>query len=234
LKSAVTLPPPETIASSSSDPPDRRTAPQAATAGRSVTSADIGIELRETEAVVSKELPIGAWRQAVGGLVRSERGVQWWLGDVLLHGHQHFGLSLRELAAITGYSYGYVRNLVSTARRVPPGNRDVDVGWDVYAVAARVKDPKRQREALQEAARLGLDADELRRRLRNPPVAKVGGEPSSAKRRARGARDELWAMLLEAGLPRTGRLSNLVGDMLDGLNDRGALAVVELAERRRA
>jgi hypothetical protein len=224
LKSAFPLPTPKTIAPSSSNPRDRDAAPPTATAGESVTPGDIGIELRDTEAVVSKELPIGAWREAVRGLVRSERGIQWWLGDVLLHGHEHFGLKLRELAGITGYSYGYVRNLVSTARRVPPGNRDVEVGWDVYAVAARLKDPKQQRAALEAAAREGLNGARLAGRLRGTP-APVGSKPPDPKRE-RTARDDLWAALLRAGLEPTGRLSTLVWHMLEQLDDAAMLAVL--------
>jgi len=156
--------------------------------------------------------------------VRNERTARWQLADLLVHAQENLKLSLEQLAGETGYSYGYVRNLMSVARRVPIENRDIDVSWDVYAAGARVKSPEKQRDALEAAAREGLDGARLAARLRatSPPVGSQAPDP----KRERNPRNDLWAALMDAGLTTTGRLNTLIWRIVDCLDNAAVVAIL--------
>jgi hypothetical protein len=185
-------------------------------------------------ATVEGDLPPEDLFSAINRCVGVGLSWQWWVGDLLNWGEGRYGKAyMRASLNVSGFSDGYMLNLKSWAARIPLGNRRPDVRPTTQFVVARLKDPEEQRKWLEIAARERLSGDELRLRLRGESgrLGEGGADDKesefpSGKRRSRGPCDVLWAMILGAGLPPTGALSELVWALFERVDDAAARSII--------
>jgi hypothetical protein len=140
------------------------------------------------------------------------------------------GESLRAIAASwvngrTGepYSHTHVRVVELVWRR-----------WGGKQLSTRPPFAEAYRAA-QEGAEAG-DEDKTGTEHEKAKVKDTGAaaaEDKARERRANPAKERLWAVLRQAGLPPTGPVSDIVYDMVERLSDEAAREVVDLERERR-
>lgn len=61
-----------------------------------------------------------------------QTGIQWIIGDLLIHMERTWGQTYNEFETLTGYSYGTLRNLAMVSRAVNLSSRDDKLSWRHY------------------------------------------------------------------------------------------------------
>ncbi len=72
-----------------------------------------------------------------------EKGVQFWLGDWLLFGEQHYPGRYSQATEETGYTHGALRNMAWVAKEFPVSSRDDKLSFSHYRSLARVEPDER-------------------------------------------------------------------------------------------
>src|SRR5258708_6611106 len=79
------------------------------TSAEIVTWRDVpGVAVTRTALIISEDLPREVWRVVFDQFVRVERGVQFWLGDLLVFAGTHYGRTYVRAVKATGYSRGHL------------------------------------------------------------------------------------------------------------------------------
>lgn len=153
-----------------------------------------------TELGLPDDLGVDEWVDLLRSLGAIARGHQWWVGDALVFGEEHFGdeqafahADELGLEPHTQTNYRWVASAVAPSRR-----RD-DLSWSHHAEVARLE-PRQQRSALAWAAKNGAGVRELREYVAihwpsgdasRPPADATAGDPDELQRRAGRVRDAL-------------------------------------------
>jgi hypothetical protein len=129
-----------------------------------LSSAD-DIRLSPTALVVEDEsMDQDRWA-AILRKVGPVSNTAWYIGDLLAFGERQYGDGTYKLAAkTTGYQYGYLRNLASLSRQVPPTVRQSIVSHRAHRVVAKL-DAAAQRDWLAQAAKNRWTAADLERAI---------------------------------------------------------------------
>jgi hypothetical protein len=123
--------------------------------------ANPAVDYRENALVIDCDLSLDGWLDVARGLAGIARGHQWWIGDALVYGEEHFGDEAFQhadefgLEAHTLTNYRWVASAVELSRR-----RD-ELSFSHHAEVARLK-PRDQSKALAWAAKQGAGVRELR------------------------------------------------------------------------
>jgi hypothetical protein len=99
----------------------------------------------------------------------------WWIGDWLLFGEATFGETYAQARALTGRSYGGLRNLSYVARHVPRSRRCESLSWSHHAVVAPLE-PEEQIAWLDRAEAGGWSVDLLASTLRDARSLVTSGD----------------------------------------------------------
>lgn len=118
-----------------------------------------------------------AYQEALAALLATgEHDRQMWArADAALRATRSLGRrTAAKLAAETGLSASYIRELVDTARTFPPGTRNAALSFTHHKMAAMTKDPHKE---LQRAATMGLQvgkhASHITMRLRDEELRRI-------------------------------------------------------------
>lgn len=122
-------------------------------------------ELSVTGLTLPADLPFGEYEQIGAALGAINRASRWALGDWIIYGEQTYGEKYAQAIEATGLSHGYLRNIVSTCRRVPPSRRREGVHFSAHTEVAALE-PKDQKKWLRVAESEQLTSDDLRHRIR--------------------------------------------------------------------
>ncbi len=138
------------------------------------TPADV--EISETAWAPAGAMTFEQWADAGRQLQRMGRAVNWWLGDWILYGEQHYGEMYDQAIDLTGLEYETLKNVVWVARHVDRSRRRDSLSWSHhYEVAAL--DAVGQEQWLDAAERDGMTRNRLRARIQAAPAA----EPEAAQ-----------------------------------------------------
>lgn len=122
-------------------------------------------ELSETGITIPAGLPFSEYEKIGAALGAINRASRWALGDWIIYGEETFGEKYAQAIDATGLSYGYLRNIVSTCRRVPPSRRREGVHFSVHAEVAALE-PREQSRWLRVAEKEQLTSEDLRYKIR--------------------------------------------------------------------
>jgi hypothetical protein len=132
---------------------------------------------------VSLALPVGLtyseWRDTILAYARLGKAVQFWIGDALCYGEDHFGELYAQAASETGYSSESLRGFQWVSSRIPPGVRRLTLSWSHHQVAAGSEDPKTW---LDTAEANQWSVKDLRHAIRPPAPKAVCGMPNCPMR----------------------------------------------------
>ena len=128
--------------------------------------------LRPTELALPHSLPFESWQQ-LGSVLGAIRGaIQWWVGDWLNFGEDHYGEAHAQAMEATGLKFEAVSNWAWVARSVPPERRRAALSWSVHRAVAKLEPPE-QETWLAKAENEGWDTERLGQEMR-------GGEATVA------------------------------------------------------
>jgi hypothetical protein len=135
---------------------------------------------------VSLTLPEGlaydAWRDTLHAYARLGKASQWWIGDALKYGEDHFGEEFAQAVSDLGYSEESLRGMLWVASRVAPNVRRPTLSWSAHQVVAALP-PDQQTAFLATAEREGWTVKQLRETVKGPPKPKaVCGYPECPMR----------------------------------------------------
>lgn len=99
-------------------------------------------------------------------LGKVNRACAFLLGDWVNHGEGVYGDRFDQIADVTGYDSGTLRNYASIAGQIPPQRRNDALSWSHHAAVAVIKDPELQDRLLQRAASERLTVDKLKTEVR--------------------------------------------------------------------
>jgi hypothetical protein len=114
--------------------------------------------------VLPNALNFEQWKEVGAALGKIVTAKQWALGDWWAYGHHHkYGKRAEAVAKkLIPYSFGYLMNLGSVARRVTTSCRHEGVSFSHHEVIANAKlKPEAQKEWLAKAAKGKWSADKL-------------------------------------------------------------------------
>jgi hypothetical protein len=119
--------------------------------------------------------------QAVGDLLRRlEGGIQWMLADWLIEGEREYGQTYQMVADLTGYEYGYLRNLVYVAGKL--SLRSDKLSFKHHQMVAPLP-PDHQRAWIEWAEQTNASAAELAKAMKG--TAQVEEKPGAVEKQAR-------------------------------------------------
>jgi hypothetical protein len=125
-------------------PPSNRTMPgqQTSDSRRRSAAGEADLDLSPAgDAPASRE----GWEARLRDLAKSDQSANWELGDLLALGETRRWATYAEMAEMTGYDQGHLRNLVWVCRAVPPEIRDPELPWGVHKVMAARPEEERAR-----------------------------------------------------------------------------------------
>jgi hypothetical protein len=176
-------------------------------------------------------MPFEEWARLGAKLATYSNATSWWLGDWLVFGRVHYGLS-RYRAAVsgTGLEYKTLRNYAMVARRFESARRRDDLSFQHHAEVCGLSD-EAQDFWLDLAVKHHWSKRELRRNVRAAAsMAQTKPGPAVVRLVLPPSRDERWRAA--AGLSSCD-LESWILRCLDDAADR-ALAGGAGAERPRA
>lgn len=133
------------------------------------------VEVTETSWRPMADLSREQWEQEGTRLLRMGRAVNFWLGDWVLYGEQHYGETYTEAIDLTGYEYQTVANIIWVARSVPELSRRRELSWSHHEAVASLEAPE-QESWLALAEEEGMTVARLRSRLQG--AKKSDSEPA--------------------------------------------------------
>ena len=125
-----------------------------------------------TALTLPNQLTYEEWRDTLHAVSRIGKAAQFWIGDALKHGEQHFGEKFAQAATETGYSEESLRGMLWVSSRIPPSVRRPTLSWSHHQVAAGSEDPKTW---LDTAEANSWTVRELRHAIRPPEPKAVCG-----------------------------------------------------------
>ena len=127
---------------------------------------------RERSALLSQpgwcpcnEVDVTQWQVIGRGLGRFGRHSQWWIGDWLLYARNRWGDMYTAARKITGYDYGSLRNMASTASKFELSRRRDALSWGHHTTVASLT-VEEQDYWLDRALELRWSREDLRSALR--------------------------------------------------------------------
>lgn len=112
------------------------------------------------------------WKVLIKDLANNAKLFHFWLGDCLAYGKRAYGEKYKEALAITGLSYGTLRNIASVSLSVDVSLRNDKLKFSHYvAVASQPKE--KQKFYIDSALTLGLSVKELRALVHGPTEQKT-------------------------------------------------------------
>jgi hypothetical protein len=108
------------------------------------------------------------WVDALRLLGRMDRAIQWWIGDMVNWGEEHFGERFAQGVEALGLAPHTVVNYAWVARAVPVSRRREALSFEHHAVVAAFA-PEEQVAWLTTAEQRHLSTRELRAHLRSGP-----------------------------------------------------------------
>jgi hypothetical protein len=124
-----------------------------------------GVELTPVSAIVRGELSATQIGDAIERVARRERGVRWWLGDLLAFSEdREHGVTYPQWAERTGLARETLYNRAALARAVPPRVRlpEDELSWAKHRPVEVIKDEERQEMWLARAADENWSEEKLR------------------------------------------------------------------------
>ncbi len=143
-------------------------------------------QLTETGLVLPEKLPLKEWAATLEQLGRLGRGAPWAIGDALVYGEDHYGEMFAQYVHVLGYAEQSLLNFAYTARHVGrPIRRGLPLTFAHHAEVASIREPERQADWLERAAKEGWTSKELREQIRGngearPSLGEVGDALCSA------------------------------------------------------
>jgi hypothetical protein len=125
-----------------------------------------------TSLTLPADLQYEEWRSTLLAVSRIGKAVQFWLGDALKFGEDHYGELMAQAASETGYSEESLRGFLWVASRVPPDVRRPTLSWSAHQVVAALT-PQEQSAFLATAEREGWSVKQLRETVRGPAKPKA-------------------------------------------------------------
>ena len=128
--------------------------------------------LRPTELALPHSLPFESW-QTLGSVLGAIRGaIQWWVGDWLNFGEDHYGEAHAQAMEATGLKFEAVSNWAWVARSVPPERRRAALSWSVHRTVAKLEPPEQERW-LAKAEEGSWDSERLGQEMRGGEATAV-------------------------------------------------------------
>lgn len=118
--------------------------------------------LTETSLELPTDLPYEHWVEVGETLRLISRSIQWYVGDWLAYGEDHYG---EDAFSHLEQSDKTLANWASTCRHIEPSRRREEVSYSVHAEVAPLE-PGEQVNILEEAAREGWTVGQTRERVR--------------------------------------------------------------------
>jgi hypothetical protein len=182
-------------------------------------------------------MPFDEWKRLGARLATYSNATSWWIGDWLVFGRVHYGLS-RYRAAVggTGLEYKTLRNYAMVARRFEPTRRREDLSFQHHAEVCGLNE-EAQDYWLELAVKHGWSKRELRRNVRAAPaIARTVPAPAILRLVLAPSRDERWRAAarmtsddLESWVLRC--LDDAADRVLVGAPDKGGTAAGTAASR---
>lgn len=119
------------------------------------------VDYRTIELAFDCELTLEGWLDVARGLGAIASGHQWWIGDLLVYGEQHFGDEAFQHAEEFGLEPHTLTNYRWVADSVEVSRRREQLTWSHHAEVARLK-PREQAKALKWAIDNAAGVRELR------------------------------------------------------------------------
>lgn len=167
-------------------------------------------------------LPIKRWSQTLAKVAQIRDGGNWWVGDALNYGEEHFGESYAQAASDTGLSEDTLMTLKYVAIRVEPINRIKELSWSHHREVAKFP-AEEQREWLAAALKNGWNVRELKEALRKKGRRKASekdGEDGESKNCETCGADK-------APMRVCGPCASVSVEAVKGLGVDGALALLK-------
>lgn len=133
-----------------------------------------GFRFTPTGLVISPRVTFDEWTHYGRKLQIAERGIQWALGDWLIHGENHWPDKYDQAIEWTGYKEGTLMNYATVARAIPGGDnsrRRELVDYSTHVEVASLE-PEEQEQILAKAAGEGLSRNRVRREAEKVKRAK--------------------------------------------------------------
>jgi hypothetical protein len=124
-----------------------------------------------TSLTLPADLPYDQWRDALAMYAKLGKASQWWIGDALKYGEDHFGEEFAQAVSDLGYSEESLRGMLWVASRVAPNVRRPTLPWSAHQVVAALS-PEEQSAFLVTAEREGWTVRQLREMVKGPPREK--------------------------------------------------------------
>jgi N6-adenosine-specific RNA methylase IME4 len=105
------------------------------------------------------------WFETARYMVRLHGATSWALGDLWLYGLRRKYGDGEKLAAELGVNHKTIKNLASVCKAYESSRRRDDLSFSHHEAATKIKDRDRRDEALDRAAREGLDRNQFRTAL---------------------------------------------------------------------
>ncbi len=126
--------------------------------------APVDVALTETAWRPTTPLTFEEWARVGGQLQRMGRAWQWWIGDWILHGAEHYAETYAQAIDTTGLEVQTLMNIASVSRRIPVSRRREQLSWSHHEAVACLR-PDERDEWLQRAITEGMTVARLRARL---------------------------------------------------------------------
>lgn len=123
--------------------------------------ADPAVDYRPTELAIDADLTLEGWVSVARGLAAIASGHQWWIGDALVYGEEHFGDEAFQHSDEFGLEPHTLTNYRWVASAVEASRRREELSFSHHAEVARLK-PREQTKALGWAVKNRAGVRELR------------------------------------------------------------------------
>lgn len=135
-----------------------------------VPIADGRFFTNETSLELASDFSEDEWTRLGETLGNAHRASAWWIGDWINYGDSRWGETFTEAQRITGFSYGYLNQCASVARRFAFGDRSPNLSWKHHYKAKALSNAE---EVLVLAEAQGWSVRELQKNTASsPPAAK--------------------------------------------------------------
>jgi hypothetical protein len=108
------------------------------------------------------------WEQIGDLLRRLEGGIQWMLADWLIEGEREYGQTYQHVAEVTGYEYGYLRNLVYVSGKLSLRSDKLTFAHHTLVAAL---EPEQQRAWIEWAEANNASVAQMRKAMKGEPAS---------------------------------------------------------------
>jgi len=111
--------------------------------------------------LIDPAISFDQWEAYGWGLQHVKKALHWCIGDWLNFGAERWPDRYAQAVGVTGLAEGTLRNYSYVARRVEPGNRRENVGFDVHFAVAPLE-VEQQNKWLDKAESEGMTRQQIR------------------------------------------------------------------------